>query len=160
MWQKTQHVVVDLVFFCLLSYAKLGPFFISHTQVAKICVLTSFLNTRGELKVLGLTGERFPLLDGNSGFLWHLLAVRVPAELRARRIEATQDFQGFLMWSCKLFLGMSHIHLWEFLGCLVSITSAVNEGRVNLGTQNLREAEAGWSELRFGGLLYKPYCSS
>lgn len=93
-------------------------FHFPYTGCKNWCViLTSFLNTRGELKVLGLTGERFPGLDGNSGFLWHLLAVWVPAELRARRIEAAQDFQGFLMWSCKLFFGMSHIHLrvsWLF----------------------------------------------
>lgn len=148
--------------FCLLSYVNLGPFFISHAQVAKsdVVFLTSSFHTSGEFKVLGLTGERFPVLDGNWGFLRHLLAVWVPAELRARRIEAAQDFQGFLVCSCKLFFGMSHIHLWEFLGYSLSLTSAVNEGRVNLSTQNLREAESGWSELCFGEILHKPYCSS
>lgn len=44
-------------------------------------------------------------------------------------------------------------HTSEFLGCSVSITSAVNEGRVNLGTQNLRGAEAGWSEFALGTSL-------
>lgn len=53
----------------------------------------------------------FPVLDENSGFLEHLLVVWVPSELRARRIEDAQDFQGFFMWSCKLFFGMSHLHL-------------------------------------------------
>lgn len=43
---------------------------------------------------------------------------------------------------------------------LFSLTSAVNEGRVNLGTQNLSEVESGWSELCFGEILYKLYCSS
>lgn len=109
--EKTQPVVMGLVF-CLLSYAKLDSFFISHAQIAKsdVFFLTS-LHTRGELKVLGLTGERFPVLDEKSGFLQHLLAVWFPAELRARRIEAAQDFQGFLMWSCRLLFGMSHMDL-------------------------------------------------
>lgn len=87
-------------------------FHFPYTGCKKWCVfLTSFLNTRTELKGLGLTGEIFPVLDGNSGFLRHLLAAGVPTELRARRIEAGQDFQGFLMWSCKLFFGMSHVHV-------------------------------------------------
>lgn len=103
-WKKP-NLLSWVLFSCLFSYAKLGPFFISHAQVAKsdVVFLTSFLHTRGELKGLGLTGERFPILHGNSGFLRHLLAVWVPTELTARRIEAAQDFQGFLMWSFKLF---------------------------------------------------------
>lgn len=126
--EKTQPVVMGLVFLPSLLCQARPLFYFPCTSCKKWCVfLTSFLHTRGELKGLGLTGERFPILHGNSGFLRHLLAVWVPTELTARRIEAAQDFQGFLMWSFKLFSWMSHIHLWEFLGYSVSLTSAVNE---------------------------------
>lgn len=122
--------------------------------------LTSFLHTRSELKVLGLTGERFPVLDGNLGFLGHLLAVWVPTELRARRIEAAQDFQGFLMWSCKLFFGMSHIHLWGFLG--YSVSNQCFEWRKSKFGHTDPQRSRIWLEwaLLWGNSLQKSYCSS
>lgn len=59
------------------------------------CCLFSFLNTRRELKVSGLTGERLAVHDGSTGVSQQLKAVWVCSELRVWKIEVAQDFQAF-----------------------------------------------------------------
>lgn len=56
---------------------------------------SSFLNTRGELRVSQLAGERLAVCDGSTRVPRHLPAVWVSSELRAWKIKAAQDFQAF-----------------------------------------------------------------
>lgn len=58
-----------------------------------------------------------------------------PGKLRLLRISK-------LSWREVANCSLDESHLWEFLGCSVSITSfAVREGGINLGTWNFREAK-------------------
>lgn len=62
-----------------------------------LCLFFFFLllNTRGELRVSQLAGERLAVCDGSTRVPRHLPAVWVSSELRAWKIKAAQDFQAF-----------------------------------------------------------------